>query len=121
MYPTKTYVKKRTRGIPPRESVPQVSWECNVLKSTAVTRFEGQIMDGGATRKRLQMPPIEKPINWVDMTSNHWSVFGQETDHKGEASRKLKLTAKIRMLIVENLLDGDDVGLNIDGVRTNMG
>jgi len=78
-------------------------------------------MDGGATRKRLQMPPIEKPINWVDMTSNHWSVFGQETDHKGEASRKLKLTAKIRMLIVENLLDGDDVGLNIDGVRTNMG
>jgi hypothetical protein len=73
-------------------------------------------MDGGATRKRLQMPPIEKPISWVDMTSNHWSVFGKETDQKGEASRTLKLTAKIRILIVENLLDGDDVGLNIEGV-----
>jgi hypothetical protein len=91
-----------------------------VLKSAAKTRFWGQIMDGGATRKRLQMPPIEKPISWVDMTSNHWSVFGKETDQKGEASRTLKLTAKIRILIVENLLDSDDTGLNI-GVRTNMG
>jgi hypothetical protein len=84
-------------------------------------RFTGQIMDGGATRKRLQMPPTEYPISWVDMTSNHWSVFGQETDQKWEASRTLKLTAKIRILIVENLLDGDDLGLNIEGVRTNMG
>ena len=91
-----------------------------MLRSAALTRFVGQIMDGGATRKRLQMPPIEKPISWVDMTSNHWSVFGQETDQKGEASRVLKLTAKIRILIVENLLDSDDTGLNI-GVRTNMG
>ena len=91
-----------------------------MLKSAAVTRVPGQIMDGGATRKRLQMPPIEKPISWVDMTSNHWSVFGKETDQKGESSRTLKLTAKIRTLIVENLLDGDDIGLNI-GVRTNMG
>jgi hypothetical protein len=55
------------------------------------------------------------------MTSNHWSVFGKEADQKGEASRTWKLTAKIRMLIVENLLDGDDLGLNIEGVRTNMG
>jgi hypothetical protein len=54
------------------------------------------------------------------MTSNHWSVFGKETDQKGESSITLKLTAKIRTLIVENLLDGDDIGLNI-GVRTNMG
>jgi len=86
-------------------------------------RFEGQIMDGGATRKRLQMPPIEKPISWVDMTSNHWSVFGKETDEEGEASRTLKLTAKIRILIliIENLLDGDELSLNIEGVRTNMG
>ncbi len=120
MYPTKTYVK-RTREIPPYESVPQVSWECNVLKSAAATRFEGQIMDGGATRKRLQMPPIDKPISWVDMTINHWSVFGQETNQKGEVSSTLKLTAKIRILIVENLLDGDDLGLNIESVRTNMG
>ena len=67
------------------------------------------------------MPPIEKPISWVDMTSNHWSVFGQETDQKGEESRTLKLTTKAGILIVENLLDGDDVSLNIEGVRTNMG
>jgi hypothetical protein len=69
----------------------------------------------------LQMPPIEKPISWVDMTSNHWSVFGQETDQKGESSRTLKLTTKARILIIETLLDGDDLGLNIEGVRTNMG
>ena len=121
MYPTKTYVKKRARGIPRYESVPQVSWECNVLRSAAATRVSGQIMDGWATRKRLQMPPNEKPISWVDITSNHWSVFGQETHQKGGASRTLKLTAKIRILIVVHLLDGDDVGLNIEGVRTNMG
>jgi hypothetical protein len=71
MYPTKTYVKKRPREMPPREWVPEVSWECNVLKTAAVTRFTGQIMDGGATRNRLHMPPIEKPISWVDMTSIH--------------------------------------------------
>jgi hypothetical protein len=92
-----------------------------VLRSAASTRFPGQIMDGGGTRKRLQMPPIEKPISWVDMTSNHWSVFGQETNQKGGLTRMLKLTAKIRMLLVENLLDDDDVALNIESVRTNMG
>jgi hypothetical protein len=92
-----------------------------VLKSAASTRVPGQIMDGGATRKRLKMPPIEKPISWVDMTSNHWSVFGKETDQKGEASRTLKLTAKAGILIIENLLDDDDLGLNIEGVRTNTG
>ena len=69
------------------------------------------------------MPPIEKPISWVDMTSNHWSIFGKEIDQKGESSRTLKLTAKIRILIliIENLLDGDELSLNIEGVRTNMG
>ena len=92
-----------------------------MLRSAASTRIPGQIMDGGATRKRLEMPPIEKPISWVDITSNHWSVFGRETDQKGEASRRSKLTAKAGILIVEKLLDGDDVGLNIECVRTNMG
>jgi hypothetical protein len=27
---------------------------------------------------RLQMPPIEKPISWVDTTNNHWSAFGEK-------------------------------------------
>jgi hypothetical protein len=48
-----------------------------------VTRFAGQIMDGGATRKRLQIPPIEYPIIWVDMTSSHWSVLGKKPSKKG--------------------------------------
>jgi hypothetical protein len=64
--------------MPPRALVPEVGWACNVLKSAAVTRFVGQIIDGGETRKRLQTPPIEKPISWVDMTNSHWSVFAEE-------------------------------------------
>lgn len=55
--------------------MPEVSWECKVLKSAAVARLSGQIIDGGATRKRLQIPPIERPISVVDMTNNHWSVL----------------------------------------------
>ncbi len=31
------------------------------------------LIDGGATRNRRVMPPIEKPISCVDMTSSHWS------------------------------------------------
>jgi hypothetical protein len=51
--------------------MPEVSWPCNILKSTVVTRFAGQIIEGGETRKRLQIPPIEKPISWVDMINSH--------------------------------------------------
>ena len=71
-------------------------------------------MDGGATRKRLQNPPIEYPIIWVDMTSSHWSVWGQEAvkkNPKGKRVEEPKLTDKVRMLIVEDLLDGNNVGL----------
>lgn len=71
----KTQVKRRLREAPPRAWVPKVSLACNVLKSTAIARFSGQIIDGGSTRKRLQIPQIEKPISWVDMTSSHWSVM----------------------------------------------
>ena len=55
--------------------MPEVSWECNVLKSVAVARLSGQIIDEGATRKRLQIPPIEKPISRVDIINSHWSVL----------------------------------------------
>jgi hypothetical protein len=55
------------------------------------------------------------------VTSNDWSVVGQETDQKGEASRTLKLTGKIRILIVENLLDGNDIGLNIERCKNKYG
>ena len=32
------------------------------------------LMDGGWTRKRRAIPPIENPMSWVDITSIHWSV-----------------------------------------------
>jgi hypothetical protein len=34
------------------------------------------------------MPPIEKPINWVDMTNNHWPVLAKNPsiDEMEEAS-----------------------------------
>jgi len=65
--------------------------------------------------------PTERSEKSALHCSNHWSVFGKETDQKGEASRTLKLTAKAGILIIENLLDDDDLGLNIEGVRTNTG
>jgi hypothetical protein len=55
-----------------------VSLECNVLMIAAVTRLPGQIMDEGVTRKRLQIPAIEKPISWVDMSNSHWSVLAMK-------------------------------------------
>ena len=30
------------------------------------------LIDGGETRNRLEIPPIEKPNNCVDMTNIHW-------------------------------------------------
>lgn len=27
------------------------------------------LIEGGVTRKRLAIPPMEKPISWVDITS----------------------------------------------------
>ena len=32
------------------------------------------LIDGGETRNRLAIPPMENPIIWVDMTTNHWSI-----------------------------------------------
>ena len=46
-----------------------------MLKIAQMARYGGHIMDAGATRIRWQMPPIEKPISWVDMTNSHWSVL----------------------------------------------
>jgi hypothetical protein len=65
-----------------------VSWECNVLKIAQMARNVGHIIDAGATRTRWQMPPIEKPISWVDMTNNHWSVLvrNPSIDEMEEAS-----------------------------------
>ena len=94
-----------------------------MLKIAANTRLAGQIMDGGATRMRLHRPPIEKPISWVDMTSSHWSGFDNKKpirnmDRTGE-TKIMKLTGKGRTLIVENSLDGNDVGLNKIGARVS--
>jgi hypothetical protein len=82
-----------------------------VFKSAAVTRRLGQIIDGGATRKRLQMPPIEKPISWVDMTNSHWSVSGNETIIKWMSASKR--TSKIGTLIIEDPLASNGKGLKV--------
>jgi hypothetical protein len=110
-------MKKRPREIPPRPLAPEVSRECKVLKSVDVTRFVGQIIDGGATRKRLQIPPIEKPISWVDMTNSHWSNFCfKKAINKMKVGSKIKLTSKVGFLIVEHSLNGGYLSLN-EGVR----
>ena len=36
------------------------------------------LMDGGCTRNLRAMPPIEKPMSWVDITTNHWSERSRE-------------------------------------------
>ena len=60
--PRKAKRKNHARERPPRLPIPAYCWECSVLNSAHVTRFAGQIIDGGATRKRRAMPPMEKPI-----------------------------------------------------------
>jgi hypothetical protein len=63
---------------------------------------------------RLQMPPIEKPINWVGMTTSHWSEWRRNWSMNGNTRhRKVDFTFKRFMLIIEDLLDGYDVGLNV--------
>ena len=88
-----------------------------MLKSAAVTRFAGQIIDGGATRKRLQIPPIEKPISCVDMTNSHWSNFCLEKAiNERKVEGRINLTDKTSFLAVEYPLNGDNIGLT-EGVR----
>ena len=36
--------------------------------------IENLLMEGGDTKKRRQMPPMEKPMSCVDMTMSHWYV-----------------------------------------------
>lgn len=68
---------------------------------------EDILMEGGCTKNRRAMPPIEKPMSWVDIVSIHWS--------KGCFSLMFKNvfyahTAKIIILVVEHSLDGNDIG-----------
>ena len=68
-------------------------------------RLVGQIIDGGVTRKRLQMPLIEKPISWVDMTNSHWSILGMKRSINGSLRASAdKRTSKTGMLIKEDPL-----------------
>ena len=69
----KPNTKNLSRLMPPRFPIPAYCCECSVLKRAQLTRFAGQIIDGGETRNLLAMPPMEKPISWVDITTIHWS------------------------------------------------
>lgn len=74
--------------MPARLPNPTYHCACRVLKSAQYTKFEGQtrpdthqsgynhsrvrlslLMEGGETRNRFAMPPMEKPMSWVDMTT----------------------------------------------------
>lgn len=71
--PRNEYRKNRSRLTPPRVPMPAYCWECRVLNRAQFTRVTGQIIEGGDTRKRRAIPPMEKPISCVDITTNHWS------------------------------------------------
>lgn len=72
--PINPYKKNLSRVMPPRLPIPAYCWEWRVLNRAQFTRLIGQIMDGGATRNRRATPPIENPMSWVDITTNHWSM-----------------------------------------------
>lgn len=82
---------------------------CRVLNSVAETRLAGQIILGGATRKRLQIPPSEKPERMLAKARR----LGERARHTNELGRHdhHPLVAERRVLVVEHLLDGDDVRL----------
>lgn len=71
---------------------PMYHCACKVLNNAQYTKLDGQttgtsiqnpqsmvtaaalnlLIDGGATRNRFAMPPMENPINCVDMTMINW-------------------------------------------------
>jgi hypothetical protein len=66
------------------------------------------LMEGGATRNRRAMPPIEKPMSCVDITSIQSSIYHQYSNSRNELTPKW-LTCKAPDLFVVNTLDGDDI------------
>lgn len=77
------------------------------------------LMDGGATRKRRAIPPIEKPISWVDITSIQPSK-SKLSPFRGD-QRKLKgwtFTGKAPFLVIVNALHGYNV-CGIGALRTH--
>jgi len=63
-------------------------------------------MDGGCTKKRRQIPPIEKPISCVDITSIHWSNTKDYYVFMNESHAR---TSEVVVLVVENTLDRNDI------------
>ena len=49
---------------------------CQPHKGGGGLKSQDVLMEGGETRNRLAIPPMENPIIWVDMTTNHWSICG---------------------------------------------
>ena len=97
--------------MPPQVPTPLYTWEWRVLKSAQVTRFVGQIMDGGATRKRRATLPMEKPI-WGVQTRQDGIPGGRRREaHHLSGDDEHPLVAKVVDLVVVDALDGDDVRL----------
>ena len=97
------------------EGIKKGARDQGVRPNCKVINFEGPLygencvlMEGGATRNRRAMPPIEKPMSCVDITSIQLSVVHQFSHSKEELVLK-QLTQKAPCLFVVNMLDGDDV------------
>ena len=69
-------------------------------------------MDGGWTKNRRRIPPTEKPINWVLITTIHWSVEDVSPRVRASDAHTEELTYEIVVLVVEYTLNGDDIGLH---------
>ena len=99
--------------MPPRFPIPAYCCECSVLKRAQLTRFAGQIIDGGETRNLLAMPPMEKPISWVDITTIHWSN-GEDMRFGQYHWRDKKIhTDEVVLLVIINSLNGYNICLRL--------
>ena len=80
------------------------------MNSAQVTRFVGQIMDGGATRNRRAIPPMEKPIyEYTNVKIRR--PFALETTHQLRGHDNHPLITKIIYLVIVYSLDCNDISL----------
>lgn len=68
------------------------------------------LIEGGATRKRRATPPIEKPINWVDITNNHRSVGKSKNQPPAAQVAREIITGKVPFLVIKDALDRNNIG-----------
>lgn len=82
---------------------------CKIINCEGSLCWENCVlMEGGATRNRRAMPPIEKPMSCVDITSIQLSDTHQ-CSHSREELVSKRLTKKAPCLFVVNTLYGDNI------------